>query len=505
MQCLSNQPGKIGYFWLLMLFGLLQLSGCSGQQSKPDDVSAVKTGAQTAKGPAATELTLEQQTTAKSAVELISGAGREEPDIKVVPIPEMAGKSLPESTRPDHFVVTSVQKDASHPKFGQGDPVGFVVNGVQGKELVVERGKTYFFDVATDLKHDVYISTKEIGWGSSAWTEGVEGAYIYKGLMKFVPGKSTPDVLYYSCRNHPYMGGKINVVNPGETLSITTLGIKKGKPSGTVKKATKQGNITAAMVDQKLMFADMLVKSKTAQRVKASNIKEAVDRQNKAFGLLDSARTNLNKGDNATAYAEVESALKALRESARLVPSDEAVALLKNRHQELLTSLKNFEESHAKSYARIVKKQGKSAAVEYDKKEVADLKSKAVNLAKSGAYGKANHLLEQAQGRITGALQKMLESRTIVYDLNFESEEEEYDYELKRFGGYEELIPVAIEAKKPTQGAIRLMESFLAKARKMRDAAKSKAKEGGYPMAIAMLQDATKEVRRALRMVGVTQ
>lgn len=488
-----------------MLFGLLQLPGCGGQQTKPDDVSAEKSGAQVAREPAATELTEEQQTTATSAVELISGGGREEPDIKVVPIPEMTEKSLPVSTGQDQFVVTAVRKDASHPRFGQGDPIGFAVNGEQGKELVVERGKTYLFEVATDPKHDVYISTKEIGWGSSAWTEGVEGAYIYEGLMKFIPGKSAPDALYYSCRNHPYMGGKINVINPGEALSVRMLSTKKEKLPGTVKKVTKRGIVTAQMVTQKLLFADMLVKSKTAQRVKASNIKEAIDWQNKAFGLLDSARAKLKKGDNATAYAEVESALKALRESARLIPRDEAVTLLKDRHQELLTSLRHFEESHAKSYGRIVKKQGKSAGVGYDKKEVADLKSKAANLAKSGAYSKANNFLTKAQSQITGALQKMLESQTIVYDLNFESEEEEYDYELKRFGGYEELIPVAIEAKKPTQGAIRLMESFLAKARKMRDAAKSKAKEGGYSMAIAMLQDATKEVRRALRMVGVTQ
>jgi hypothetical protein len=49
---------------------------------------------------------------------------------------------------------------------------------------------------------------------------------------------------------------------------------------------------------------------------------------------------------------------------------------------------------------------------------------------------------------ITAAIQKMLNSQTIVYDLNFETPQEEYEYELKRFGGYEELIPVAVEQKK---------------------------------------------------------
>ena len=49
------------------------------------------------------------------------------------------------------------------------------------------------------------------------------------------------------------------------------------------------------------------------------------------------------------------------------------------------------------------------------------------------------------------------------------------------------------------------METYLAKAQKMRDTAKQTAAKGDYPTAIAMLLDATKEVRRALRMVGVMQ
>jgi hypothetical protein len=49
------------------------------------------------------------------------------------------------------------------------------------------------------------------------------------------------------------------------------------------------------------------------------------------------------------------------------------------------------------------------------------------------------------------------------------------------------------------------MESFLTKARKRRDEAQSKADAGDYPSAIGMMLQATKTVRRALRMVGVAQ
>jgi cellobiose-specific phosphotransferase system component IIA len=153
-----------------------------------------------------------------------------------------------------------------------------------------------------------------------------------------------------------------------------------------------------------------------------------------------------------------------------------------------------------------MEKQGEVADdMRMDEKKLDATLAEAAAQAKKQNYVRANTLLQQAQKMATGGLHKILNSKTIVYDLKFDSPADEYEYELKRFAGYEELIPVAIEAKNPTPGAIKLMESFLGKARSRRDEAAAKAKEGDYPTAIAMLLQATKTVRRALRMVGVSQ
>ena len=175
------------------------------------------------------------------------------------------------------------------------------------------------------------------------------------------------------------------------------------------------------------------------------------------------------------------------------------------RESAFRSSIKDFEVSHKESYQRILKKQGKDAVNDYDKNEVEKLKTSAEQSAKKGDYLKANQNLEKAQRMITVALHKMLNNQTIVYDLNFETAEEEYEYELKRFAGYEELIPIAVEQKKPAAGPKKLMESFLKKGQDLRDRAVKNAKAGDFPTAIAMLQDATKDVRRALRMIGVAQ
>ena len=401
------------------------------------------------------------------------------------------------------FTITVGTKTPEHPFYGKGHDIGFIVDGVPGKELVLERGKTYKIVVNTNPKHDVYISTKDIGWGSTPWTDGVEGMYTYKGTITFTPNDKTPDVLYYSCRNHPFMGGKIDIVNPGESVEIKRA--VKTSPANNVPVKAKAAKVSAAKVNQKLMFADMLLSSKTAKHVADSGIADAISLQKQAEQMMQQARQKLKAGSNSDAFADADQALEMLKKASRMVPSDEELLQLKTHHQELLSSIKDYEKSHADNVKRITKAKGEKTAVDYDKQEVERLKSEGVSLAKAGNYAKANESLEKAQHLITVALQKMLESQTIVYDLKFDTPQEEYEYELKRFGGYEELVPIAIEAKKPTEGAIKLMNNYLEKARKMRDEAQKKADAGDYPIAIRMMLDATKTVRLALRMVGVMQ
>jgi HEPN domain-containing protein len=400
------------------------------------------------------------------------------------------------------LTITAGVKTPDHPFYGKGHKTGFMVDGVSGKELVLERGKTYKFIVKTNPKHDVYISTKAIGWGSTAWTDGVTGMYTYKGTITFTPDENTPDMLYYSCRNHPYMGGKINIVDPGETVEIKRVA---RKPASAVPPGVDEDKISANQVNQKLMFADMLLSSKTAKQVAKSGMLDAISLQTQGKQMLEQAKAELKAGNNTKAYADADQALEMLKKSSSMVPSESELQQLKTHYEELLTSIKNFEKSHADNVKRITKAKGEKAVVDYDKEEVESLKAEGMRLAKKGDYVKANQSLGKAQHMITVALQQMLQSQTIVYDLKFDTPKDEYEYELKRFGGYEELIPVAIEAKKPTEGAIKLMKSYLEKSRKMRDEAKKKAGAGDYPVAIRMMQDATKTVRLALRMVGVMQ
>ncbi len=417
------------------------------------------------------------------------------------PVAKAAPLQLP--TEPNTFLVTVGPKAAPHPSLGKGHAMGFLVNGVSGKRLVLERGKSYTFDIRTDAKHDVYLSKKVIGWGSAPIAEGVTGAYTYKGKMVFSPTASTPDNVYYACRNHPHMGALIQIVNPGEKAQA----IKQSSPSTGAADVPRVAvtKVTASKVKQKLMFAEMMSKSKGSKRVLASQNDEAKKLLVNAKSLLSEGREKSLVGALPEALALANKSLRMMSEASRLVPGEEEMAILAENYKTSLTEIRDYQKSHKANLARLQKRGSVPEGALYDVGDVTQKLAEAQALADKRNYIHANAVLGKVQRTITVALHKMLDSTTLVYDLNFETAADEYEYELKRFVGYEELIPVAIEAKKPAPGAIKLMESFHEKARKRRDQAVAKAAAGEYGDAIAMLQQATKTVRRALRMVGVMQ
>ncbi len=413
--------------------------------------------------------------------------------------------ATPMPADPNTFIVTVGMKAAPHPSLGKGHAMGFLINGVSGKRLVLQRGKTYTFDIRTDPKHDVYLSRKVIGWGSSAIAEGVTGAYTYKGKMIFTPGKSTPNEVYYSCRNHPHMGARIQIVNPGEKAKAIKQTTVSSPAAAAIQSLGAKSNVSASKVKQKLMFAEMMSKSRSAKRVLASQNSEAKRLLNNAKSLISNGRRKSQSGELSEALSLADRSLKMMIEATRLVPGEEEMAQLADSYKSSLVEIKDYQNSHKANLTRLEKLGTVSNDARYNETDVALKLSAAQVYADKKDYIRANALLGEVQQLIIAALHKMLDSTTIVYDLNFATAADEYNYELKRFIGYEELIPIAIEAKKPAPGAIKLMQSFHEKARKRRDQAVVKAASGEYGDAIAMLHQATKTVRRALRMVGVMQ
>ena len=408
---------------------------------------------------------------------------------------------------PTHFLITVAEKTPTHPNFGKGHHLGFVLDNVPGKAVVLKRGETYEFNVQTDPQHDVYFSTNALGWGGGVVTEGIKGQFTYRGLIVVSPTGKTPEVVYYQCRNHSSMGGKVVIVN--KTASITEInrllagGATTSVADVVVADNPKSNANNAAK--QKIMLAELMLQSKAAITVADSGSEAEKNTLASAKAQMQAARQELNGGHASQALVLAEDALKLVTSATQSISSEEAAKLQRIRYKEALDALRNFQGSHKQNFDRTVKKRGAAAAIDYDHAKVDGLVSDARTLHDKGEHEKATQALIMAERLVTQAIQLMLNAQTIVYDLNFETPADEYEYERKRFIGYEELIPIAIEEKKPTEAVVKLMDTYVVKGRARKSEAEGKAKAGSYPEAIGLMSSGTEEIRRALRLAGVSQ
>jgi hypothetical protein len=490
---------------LLSLAIAAALVGCGG--TAPEKKEVVDVGEQSTGKAVVAEVPKPVEAPAAVAAPSPSAAAPEPvkpaavaPSVKPAPAARRTHK-VP--TDKNSFLIVSEEKTTDHPAYGRGTPVGFDVNNVPGADIVVTRGENYKFIVDTGVQHDFYLTTSPAGWGGGTYTDGVKGQFIYKGDVTFSPSKTTPDMLYYQCRNHKYMGGPVFVIDKGGDVSKLKASLAgKTKSTGSRRATTV---VTESSVKQKLSYAQMVIGSGSAKRIEASGKSDAIDLLNSARQKIGAAKASLAGGKFSEAMDQVNGGLRLMASASRAVATESDMAggvNQKAKFNELTGSLKTYEGSYKKNVERVNKSKQplKAELNEADYKRLVD---QGKSLAGKGDYVNANKSLEKAQQMITSVLTDMLHAQTVVYDKNFETPKEEYEYELARLESYEELIPLGIEQKQPSKRALELVDGFVQKATKIKNEGKGVAAKGDHKMAIMAMQAATSNLVRALRMIGV--
>ncbi len=488
------------------------LAGCAGPQEKPmsgvsEPTQAKQAPVEMAAKPVVAPAPAPKEEPAKEVVveapKVAETPKVEAPAPKAEPAPAAPKVQHKIPTDPNTFLVVSEEKGAEHPSKAQGANQGFTVNGVQGKELVVTRGEEYKFIVDTGVQHDFYITTNPKGWGTGTYSNGVEGQFVYKGEVSFKPNEKTPDLLYYQCRNHKFMGGKIYVLDKGEDIAKLKASLAAKDSAATSTRRT-MATATEGSVKQKLSYASMVMGSGSAKRVEESGNAEAIAILKDARAKVDAAKNLLAQGKYQEAMDSVNEGLRQMTAASRAITSESEMAGVnhKAKHEELLGSLKTYEGSYKQNLSRAAKMK-QEVKQKLDDAAYKKLVDEGKSLGAKGDYVNANKSLEKAQVMITQVLTNMLHAQTVTYDKNFDTPEEEYNYELARLESYEELIPLAIEQKQPSQRSLKLIDTFIDKATKIKGEGLDVAKKGDYKMAIMAMQAATSNLQRALRMMGV--
>ena len=253
-------------------------------------------------------------------------------------------------------------------------------------------------------------------------------------------------------------------------------------------------------IQQRLGAISTLIETSSgAKQVESSGNATARSKRTAARVLWRTADTAFRDGDNATASSLLDEAAKAMFDAVRQASPEEVTAV-----KERLDFDARMESTEALLTAqkRIVKEKGIKKSEEFIK-EAEELLKRANSLAVSGELKPARAVLDQAYLSVKAAVRGMRSGDTLVRSLNFANKEEEYHYEIDRNDTHLMLVTILLAEKRASAGLDAMVKSALAQAALQRNAAEALAGKRDFDSAVRSLEDATRELVRAIRGAGV--
>ena len=117
------------------------------------------------------------------------------------------------------YNVRVAPKNPGHLFYNKGSKQAFTFDGEPNKTLRLIRGCTYEFKVNAPT-HPFHFTTSEMGSSKDKTTLlGSNEPRTDVGTVMFEVRDDLPNRFYYQCGNHPYMGGRVVVIEPTDLLN----------------------------------------------------------------------------------------------------------------------------------------------------------------------------------------------------------------------------------------------------------------------------------------------
>ena len=243
----------------------------------------------------------------------------------------------------------------------------------------------------------------------------------------------------------------------------------------------------------------------SARRVAANRNDEAERRLAAAREHHARALDALRMSDFLAAEQQLNAALGAAGEALRLAPDPARLATeLRARYSQLTGGIESLTASYGRHLRRVkALPAGAPLPPDADIARIGDLIQQAKDLAAAERLAEANLALAQAEQTLMFALNRILGGETLEYAQQFETQAEEFAYELERNRSYLDLIPPAIAELRPSAGAAQLVERYVEQSRSLREQAHQSAQAQDYQRALTSLKAGTLHLQRALSAAGL--
>jgi hypothetical protein len=254
-------------------------------------------------------------------------------------------------------------------------------------------------------------------------------------------------------------------------------------------------------VSSRLVYVErLLTESSAAKKVDASGKAEAIRMKSEAQAHFDKAKALADSGDNEAAEGELRESIRLMTTAARAANGDAKVS---QKQTDDYGSRKESVTALAKAHDRIATEKGmKEMNASLQQQVAADLAASDELLA-AGKGEEARATLDATYESVKASLESLRGGDTLVRELNFETPEDEYHYELDRNDTHRMLVEVLLAEKMQASPMRKTADGFIAKAGELRAEAEQAAGKNKFEEAIRLLEESTKEFIRAIRSAGV--
>jgi hypothetical protein len=252
---------------------------------------------------------------------------------------------------------------------------------------------------------------------------------------------------------------------------------------------------------RRLQSVGTLIESSSASRqIESSGDAAAREKRDNARLMHREAAATLQAGDAAGSARLLDQAAREMMSGVRLARPDQVAGVKAQRDFEA-----RMDSARALLVAqqRITQEKGGSAEGEkaaQATRNIENLIQEAERRVGAGRLDEARALVDRAYLTARVSIESLRRGDTLVRSLKFNSKREEYEYEIDRNDTHRMLAQLLLADRKE---AAVLMQPAIERAAVLRGQAEATAQRGDHEAAIKGLEDATRELVRAIRAGGI--
>lgn len=255
------------------------------------------------------------------------------------------------------------------------------------------------------------------------------------------------------------------------------------------KSANDQLNQKIKMVDYMLHSPAML------QRMESSDDKLAKDLLARAAENFLNMEEYFDRGQFLEAEAIIDYVLRDLSAASQLLSISHQK---RNKYQKSLEQLDSFVFPAWKDLSIV-----ENEFLQKTLQQIGEMRNQAINHSQSGELDQAVKLLEEAQHLKVTLIAKLKHISTVVYDLKFDSINDEYSYLNNRTYHYLELVDLALAKEDIDLQTRNLVDNYIQQSMVNLESAETLESEGKISDAIAVLDKSIKQLTSVLKLLGV--